>query len=92
MGGGPASKADALIIQVDNAIGENKNRFIFGVAALLVLFGWYRRVEIHMLVRGHTHDAQDATFGVMRSHFRKEGTVRLYSALKWLRRVCLDGR
>lgn len=69
------SKADVLVIQMDNAIGENKNRYVFGVAALLVLWGWFARVEIHMLVRGHTHDVQDSAFGVLHKKFRATGVL-----------------
>jgi len=38
------------------------------------LWNWYDEVEINMLVKGHTHDVQDAAFGVMEKAMRKEGT------------------
>jgi len=62
-------------VQVDNATGENKNRWIFGILALFVFWGWFTEVEMNMLVKGHTHDVQDAEFGVMQQAERKEGAM-----------------
>lgn len=50
-------------MQCDNAGGENKNKYVFGVLALFVLLGWFEIVELHMLLKGHTHDIEDAAFG-----------------------------
>ena len=58
---------------MDNCTGE-KNRFVFGVAALLVFLRLFSAVDIHFLLRGHTHDVVDAAFGAVHRTFRHQGT------------------
>ncbi len=70
--------ARRLIIQLDNAGGENKNHWLFGIVSLFILLGWFDTVELHMLIRGHTHDIQDAVFGNFHTVVFNEGQfVRL---------------
>jgi len=61
------------LVQVDNAASENKNRWVFGLLALFVLWGWFDEVQANCLLQGHTHDAQDAVFGVLKSAMAREG-------------------
>lgn len=57
-----AAKADRLIVQVDNASGENKNKYLMCLMSMFVYFGWYRCTELHFLMVGHTHNQIDAMF------------------------------
>lgn len=46
-------------MQMDNCIRENKNRYVFSFAAMLVELGIVREVIIGFLLVGHTHDSID---------------------------------
>jgi hypothetical protein len=72
-----AASARKLVVQVDNAASENKNRWVFGLLALFVLWGWFDEVQANCLLQGHTHDAQDAIFGVLKSAMAREGTFAM---------------
>jgi hypothetical protein len=52
-------EAPILVLQLDNCVSENKNRYLFGFLALLVYYGWYRCIKVQYLVTGHTHCAID---------------------------------
>ena len=52
-----------LILQLDNASGDNKNRYVFAFCSLLVSKGIFREVYINFLIVGHTHEDIDALFG-----------------------------
>ena len=51
-----------LNLQLDNATGDNKNRFVFAFCSLLTYHGVFQEVYINFLIVGHTHDI-DALFG-----------------------------
>lgn len=72
-----AAAAPLLLVQSDNATGESKNKFIFGILGLLVLLGWFVEFELNMLLKGHTHDMQDAVFGTFERSFRDECTLSM---------------
>ena len=52
-----------LTLQLDNACGDNKNRWVFAFCSLLVHKGVFREIFINFLIVGHTHDDIDALFG-----------------------------
>lgn len=68
-----AAKSRRLLVQADNASGENKNKWIFGIMGLFLLLGLFDEVEVNMLLRGHTHDLQDAVFGNFHNALYFEG-------------------
>jgi hypothetical protein len=89
------AQARRLLVQCDNAAGENKNKFIFGVLSLFVLLGWFDVVELHMLLKGHTHDIADAAFGNFHELIFNTGTklcVRLCKLVVLLRFCVYDWR
>ena len=51
-----------LNLQLDNATGDNKNRFVFVFCSLLTYHGVFQEVYINFLIVGHTHDNIDALF------------------------------
>ena len=51
-----------LNLQLDNAIGDNKNQFVFVFRSLLTYHGVFQEVYINFLIVGHTHDDIDALF------------------------------
>ena len=52
-----------LNLQLDNATGDNKNRFVFAFCSLLTYHGVFQEVYINFLIVGHTYDDIDALFG-----------------------------
>lgn len=51
-----------LYIQMDNCTGENKNRYILGYSAYLVVKRIFQKVVINYLPVGHTHEDIDSVF------------------------------
>ena len=52
-----------LTLQLDNASGDNKNRWVFAFCSLLVYRAVFREIFINFLIVGHTHEDIDALFG-----------------------------
>ena len=75
-----------LNLQLDNAIGDNKNRFVFVFCSLLMHHGVFQEVYINFLIFGHTHDDIDALFG--RSSYKLRGTN--YPTLPLLKKLFMD--
>ena len=73
--GHPAASARKLLIQVDNASGENKNKYVFGFLAWLVALGLFDEVEANFLIAGHTHDIIDSLFGELKAFFENQGVA-----------------
>jgi len=51
-----------LFLQVDNCFRENKNKYMFGFFASLVMKGYFKVVYIYFLPVGHTHIDVDQMF------------------------------
>jgi hypothetical protein len=51
-----------LYLQLDNCVGENKNRYVFAFLSLLVAKGIFKQVYVGFLMVGHTHEDVDAMF------------------------------
>jgi len=51
-----------LNIQIDNATGDNKNRFVFAFWSLLIAKKIFRKVYMSFMLVGHIHDNIDALF------------------------------
>ena len=52
-----------LNLQLDNATGNNKNRYMFSFYLVLIHRGIFWEVYINFLLVGHTHKDIDAMFG-----------------------------
>ena len=61
-----------LHVQMDNAVSDNKNRFVFCFWSLLVAKGIFREVYVNFMLVGHTHDDIDALFGRWSMALKKE--------------------
>jgi hypothetical protein len=62
---------EVLYIQLDNATGENKNRFILFFCALLVGAGVFEKVKLSFLPVGHTHEDIDQLFSRFAESLRR---------------------
>ena len=61
-----------LNVQMDNAISDNKNRYVFCFWSLLVAKCIFDKVYVNFMLVGHTHDNIDALFGRWSIALRKE--------------------
>lgn len=61
-----------LNMQMDNAPGDNKNRYVFCFWSLLVAKKIFREVYVNFMLVGHTHDDIDALFGRWSMLLKKE--------------------
>ena len=52
-----------LNVQMDNAIEDNKNRYVYAYWSLLVAKRIFHEVYVNFMIVGHTHDDLDALFG-----------------------------
>ena len=75
-----------LNLQLDNATGDNKNRFVFAFCSLLTYHGVFQEVYINFLIVDHMHDDIDALFG--RSSYKLRGTD--YPTLPLLMKSFMD--
>ena len=62
---------EVLYIQLDNATGENKNRFVLFFCALLVGAGVFEKVKLSFLPVGHTHEDIDQLFSRFAESLRR---------------------
>ena len=61
-----------LNVQMDNAISDNKNRYVFYFLSLLVAKCIFLEVYVNFMLVGYTHDNIDALFGRWSMVLRKE--------------------
>ena len=61
-----------LNVQMDNATGDNKNRYVFCFWSLLVAKKIFREVYVNFMIVGHMHDDIDALFGRWSMAMKKE--------------------
>ena len=61
-----------LNVQMENAVSDNKNRYVFCFRSLLVAKCIFREVYVNFMLVGHTHDNIDALFGSWSMALQKE--------------------
>nr|PNR49411.1 hypothetical protein PHYPA_011307 [Physcomitrium patens] len=71
-----------LNVQMDNATGENKNRYVFAFWSLLVAKRIFREVYVNFMIVGHTHDDIDALFGRWSMLLKKENFPTILTLMK----------
>ena len=68
----PKSLPPILNVQMDNAVSDNKNIYVFCFWSLLVTKCIFREVYVNFMLVGHTHDDIDALFDHWSMALRKE--------------------
>ena len=71
-----------LNVQMDNAIGDNKNRYVYAYWFLLVAKRIFREVYVNFMIVGHTHDDIDALFGRWSMLLKKENSPTIPALMK----------
>ena len=59
----PTALPPILNVQMDNATGDNKNRYVYAYWSLLVAKRIFREVYVKFMIVGNTHDDIDVLFG-----------------------------
>ena len=62
----------SLNVQMDNAIGDNKNRYVFCFWSLLVAKHIFRKIYVNFMLGDHTHNDIDVLFGRWSMVLRRE--------------------
>ena len=71
-----------LNVQMDNATGNNKNKYVFAYWSLLVAKRIFREVYVNFMIVGHTHDDIDALFGRWSMLLKKENFPTILALMK----------
>jgi len=80
--GPPTPLPPILNVQMDNATGDNKNRYVFCHWSLFVANKIFSEVNINFMVVGHTHDDIDALFKRWSMLLKKESFPTIPNLMK----------
>ena len=61
-----------LLLQLDNATSDNKNRYVFMFLSLLTTLGVFITIEVGFLLMGLIHEDIDGTYGRMFSKLKSK--------------------
>jgi hypothetical protein len=75
---------ETLYLHLDNCWRENKNKYVLGIAHMLVERGVFKKVKIAFLPVGHTHNIVDQMF----SCFARQLKRHAFSTLTELHDIC----
>ena len=64
-----------LSIIIDNFSGQNKNNYVLRLPAYLTMNKHFERVQILLLIAGHTKNTADRLFNLLKIDYRKESLV-----------------
>lgn len=67
---------------MDNAVSDNKNRYVFSFWSLLVAKGVFQEVYVNFMLVGHTHDDIDALFGRWSMALKRENFLTVPLLMK----------
>ena len=89
-----AFRPSELVVLLDNTASQNKNDFILCYLASLVENGWFERVTVMYLLKGHTHGAVDQLFSsptkrLARHNILSPHDVPNFFHMAWERREAL---
>lgn len=62
---------EELTVIMDNCAGQNKNKMVIRMFALLAETGAYKKINIAFLVAGHTKNVCDRLFNILKMTYRK---------------------
>ena len=71
-----------LNVQMDNATGDNKNRYVYAYWSLLVAKRIFCEVYVNFMIVGHTYDDIDALFGRWSMLLKKENFPTILALMK----------
>jgi hypothetical protein len=69
---GPKKLPKTLLLQMDNCVKDNKNRYLLTFLSLLTIREVFKEVKLGSLVIGHTHENIDGCFGYLSKKLKKQ--------------------
>ena len=81
-GGKPATWPKRLHICFDNAQGENLNRNVFMMLAILVHHGVFEYITVGTLLVGHTHNINDQMFSVWSKYLDRNDALSVAAMMR----------
>jgi len=64
-----------LYLQMDNCVGDNKNKTVLGMCYHLVNEGVFDKIKVSFLPVGHTHEDIDQMFSIISKHLKRVGAL-----------------
>ena len=61
-----------LVIVFDNCSGQNKNNTVLKLMCWLVEVGYFKKVQFVFLIAGHTKNACDHLFNMLKTSYRQQ--------------------
>jgi hypothetical protein len=71
-----------LNIIFDNCSGQNKNNTVLKLPAWLMAMGYFKEIHFNILVVGHTKNAADRLFNLLKQEYRKQNLF-MFDELVW---------
>ncbi len=79
---GPEPLSKNFLLQMDNCVKDNKNRYLLAFLSLLMVRGVFEEVKLGFLVVGHTHEDIDGCFGYLSKKLREHNNNILVDLMK----------
>lgn len=76
-----------LKVQVDNCWRENKNKYMLAYLSYLIHLKWFKEIEMHSLIQGHTHEDIDQLFSLWTLGQRTFSYVSMSELREFLKNV-----
>ncbi len=68
---GPKPLPKTFLLQMDNCVKDNENRYLLAFLSLLMVREVFQEVKLRFLMVGHTHEDIDGCFGYLSKNLRE---------------------
>ncbi len=79
---GPKLLPKKFLLQMDNCVKDNKNKYLLAFLSLLMAKEVFQEVKLKFLVVGHTHEDIDGCFGYLSENLREQNIYILVDLMK----------
>jgi len=79
---GPKPLSKKLLLQMNNCVKDNKNRYLLTFLSLLSTKEVFEEVKLGFLIVDHTHEDIDRCFGYLSKILRKQNNYILVDLMK----------
>jgi hypothetical protein len=78
-------RPQVLYVQFDNCFRENKNRWMLAYFCYLIHLGWFKEIQMHCLIQGHTHEDIDQSFSIWSQGMKSNGYLSMSGVRKFVK-------
>jgi hypothetical protein len=79
---GPKSLPKKFLLQMDNCVKDNKNKYLLAFLLLLIAREVFEEVKLGFLVVGYTHEDIDGCFGYLSKKLKEQNNYILVDFMK----------